>query len=88
MKLAWLTDIHLDHLWPRKEKSINTTIPKKLDDFFELIRQGDYDATIISGDIALAGHPSIPNYFLDTEFCIKYLTNITKKPVYFILGNL
>ncbi len=86
MKLAWLTDIHLDHLWPRRDKGINET-PERVIEFFEEIASEECDATIISGDIAISHHFFIPNYFLTTEYCIRELRRITNKPVYFILGN-
>lgn len=87
MRLAWLTDIHLDHLWPRREKKLSTEIPTEVTNFFKEIKKGKYDAILISGDIALAGHFGISNYFLDSEFCIKYLHELTGTPVYFVLGN-
>lgn len=67
MKLAWLTDIHLNFL-----------SPKRLNDFFQEIREQTCDALLITGDIAEA--PTIERY-------LYYLKSQIPLPIYFLLGN-
>ncbi len=88
MKLAWLTDIHLDHLWPRDvrdEQVVDT--PERIIDFCESLKDYEFDAIVISGDVSLAGHKWISNFFATTEYCLKYMADTLKKPIYFVLGN-
>lgn len=88
MKLAWLTDIHLDHLWPRDmrdEQVVDT--PERIVDFCSTLLEQEFDAVVISGDISLADHKYIDNFFITTEYCIKYLADTLQKPIYFVLGN-
>ncbi len=67
MKLAWLTDIHLDFL-----------SPKKLNEFFQDMREQTCDTLLITGDIAEA--PTI-------KFYLQYLKKQIPVPIYFVLGN-
>lgn len=67
MRLAWLTDIHLNFI-ADDERNL----------FYQDMVNDNYDAILISGDIAEA--PSL------TSILIEMATQINK-PIYFILGN-
>lgn len=65
MNAAWLSDIHLDFLKSKHEERL---------EFYKTLVQ--YDAVIISGDIAT-----------NTAVYLIEMTDRIKKPIYFVLGN-
>lgn len=88
MRIAWLTDIHLDHLWPRDVRDVDVVdTPPRIVDFCDNVENQNFDAIVISGDISIAGHRFIDNFFATTEYCLKYLSERFNKPIYFVLGN-
>jgi predicted MPP superfamily phosphohydrolase len=67
MKLVWLTDIHLNFLDGNARQK-----------FYQGILQNNFNALLISGDIAEA--PSLANI-------LKEMAEKINKPLYFVLGN-
>ncbi len=67
MKLAWLTDIHLNFLSPEERN-----------DFYRELLLNNFDAALITGDIAEA--PSIIPI-------LEEMVSVLKKKIYFVLGN-
>lgn len=75
MKIAWCSDLHLDHLrldWTDKP------IPGALAKFGKQLREADSDITVVSGDIATATNLSS---------IIEILAHESNKPFLFCLGN-
>lgn len=70
-KLAWLTDIHLDHFCDNKTRTIKS--------FCKEITDLSPDAVVITGDIT--NGPSILSHFTEMTEAWKDF------PVYFVLGN-
>jgi Icc protein len=73
VKLAWLTDIHFDHL-------------KNLDacrGFLETVYDAEPEAVVITGDISMAEYQGAP--FLKMHLTV--IADSFTCPVYFVLGN-
>jgi len=67
MRIAWLTDIHLNFL-----------SPVGMEKFVSLVRTGEADVILISGDIGEAAR---------LEWYLRRLESYIQRPIYFVLGN-
>jgi len=67
-RIAWLTDIHLDFL----------ESPQQVIEFLLTVREADFDALLLGGDIASA--PSLTGY-------LEQIVEVVDRPTYLVLGN-
>lgn len=78
MRLAWLTDIHLNYLDGNVIGDGVSDRWRDIDRFLESVKTADVDAVLISGDIGEA--PLLTEY-------LPRMADIVSRPIYFVLGN-